>query len=313
MSLYPDDTPYSVYRHLKPCGEVFYIGIASTNKRPYETKNRNKFWKNMVKKYPDYEVQILTTNLSKDEACELEILLIDWYGRRDKKEGVLVNLTDGGESTYGRIMEDWQKELLSKRCKEIYLGENNPNYGNRWSEEQRKNMSGLQKRRYASGEAVVNLEGVYKGIKNRNDNWAKNPKLKLEMAVKVSKSLSKYDYLKIDIITGEILEEFPAFMKLKEFYPDVGKTVVNSVCNGHKVSYLGFLWRYRCKETGEVIIPELKSNKGFNKYYQVGDKKYLKMTYISKEKGLSHSTISNRFKSDNFPEYKIKPIENPYL
>lgn len=313
MGLYPNDRPYSVYRHLKSCGEVFYIGIASNKKRPYEKLGRSKFWKRMVKKYPDYEVQLLTTNLSKNEACNLEKLLISWYGRRDRKEGTLVNLTDGGESTYGRVMEKWQKALLSKRCKEEYIGENNPNFGNKWSEEQKIYMSNLQKERYASGEAVVDLDGIYRGIEARNKNWEANPHLKDEMALKVSQIKSKYDYLKIDIITGEILEVFDTFMNLKKAYPDVGKTVVNSVCNGHKVSYKGFLWRYRCKESGEVIVPKLKSNKGFDKYYLVEGKRYLKMTQIARDKGLYDSTIRNRIKSNNFPEYQIKPINNPYL
>jgi len=34
-----------VYRHLKPCGEVFYIGIGNDKDRAYSKRGRNKFWK----------------------------------------------------------------------------------------------------------------------------------------------------------------------------------------------------------------------------------------------------------------------------
>lgn len=104
------NTVFCVYRHLKPCGEVFYIGIADNFKRPYNKISRNKHWKNKIIKYPNYEVQILTTGLTKEEACELEISLIAWYGRYDLGLGKLVNKTNGGESTHGRIMEQWQRD-----------------------------------------------------------------------------------------------------------------------------------------------------------------------------------------------------------
>lgn len=45
-----------VYRHLKPCGEVFYIGIGSV-RRAYDIHSRNKHWNHTVNKY-GYEVQM---------------------------------------------------------------------------------------------------------------------------------------------------------------------------------------------------------------------------------------------------------------
>lgn len=98
-----------IYRHLKPCGEVFYIGIGNSLKRAYNKSSRSNFWKKVVKKY-GYEVQILTTGLTREEACEIEILLISYYGRIDLGLGTLVNLTDGGDKgTVGRVMSEEQK------------------------------------------------------------------------------------------------------------------------------------------------------------------------------------------------------------
>ena len=101
-------------------------------------------------------------------------------------------------------------------------------------------------------------EQIQKGHINKFKSWENNPELKLLMAKRVSNKKSKYDILKIDRNTLEILEEFDTFMNLKEKYPNVGKTVIFSVCNGHKKSYLGFLWRYRDKTTKEIIEPKYK-------------------------------------------------------
>lgn len=89
-----------IYRHIKPNGETFYIGIGKNEKRLYSKHNRNKFWHNVVDKY-GYEYQILKNNLNWQDACELEIILISYYGRRDLGLGKLVNLTNGGEGVLG--------------------------------------------------------------------------------------------------------------------------------------------------------------------------------------------------------------------
>jgi hypothetical protein len=91
-----------IYYHLKPCGEVFYIGIGN-DKRPNSKQNRNKYWHNIIEKY-GYEVQVLKNDLSWEDAIELEILLISWFGRKDLKLGTLVNMTDGGEGNKNIVM-----------------------------------------------------------------------------------------------------------------------------------------------------------------------------------------------------------------
>ena len=87
-----------VYRHIKPDGTTFYIGIGVTKKRAYSKHGRNRYWKNTVNKY-GYEVQILTQNISYEDAKEYEKILISYYGRKDLSLGNLVNLTDGGEGS----------------------------------------------------------------------------------------------------------------------------------------------------------------------------------------------------------------------
>lgn len=131
-----EDNNWYVYRHLKPCGEVFYIGIGNVKnfKRAFEKgKRRSIHWRNKVKKYPNYEVQILTKGLTKEEAAYTETVLISWYGRLDLKEGTLVNMTDGGDGTVRYRHTKEQCTAISQRMKgkerPDIKGEKNPNFG----------------------------------------------------------------------------------------------------------------------------------------------------------------------------------------
>lgn len=110
---------YSVYLHKrKTDNSVFYIGIGN-NKRPYVKSNRSKFWKNEVNKH-DYNVEILSNNLTWENAQEAEIYLINLYGRRDNNTGCLVNLTDGGDGSPGTIVSNETKCKISKKLKNFY-------------------------------------------------------------------------------------------------------------------------------------------------------------------------------------------------
>lgn len=142
---------HCLYRHLKPNGEVFYIGIGKDLKRPYAECGRNKYWHKIVDKY-GYEVQILKYNITREDACELEVLLISWYGRAHLGTGILCNMTDGGDGTKNKSPEtrqkisDGQKGELNHMFGKI--GSLNPNFGNKWSDEQRRTASELVKTRY---------------------------------------------------------------------------------------------------------------------------------------------------------------------
>ena len=126
------NTNILIYRHLKPCGEVFYIGIGK-GKRPYIKSNRSKFWKNVVKKY-GYKIEIVYSTTSWEDACELESFLIQLYGRKDLNKGTLVNLTDGGEGCNGMKHSNQTKKNHSDRMK----GENHPMYGIKVNEQRKE-------------------------------------------------------------------------------------------------------------------------------------------------------------------------------
>jgi hypothetical protein len=101
-----------LYRHIRIDNNVpFYVGIGSDEKfvRAYNKHRRSQKWFNIVAK-TDYRVHIVLMDISLDEAKEKEIEFIKLYGRSDKGEGTLCNLTDGGEGNPGRIVSDeWRK------------------------------------------------------------------------------------------------------------------------------------------------------------------------------------------------------------
>jgi len=102
-----------VYLHRKLTdNSVFYVGMGS-HYRPFETKKRSLFWKKVDKKYGTF-VDVVKRNMSRDDAYELEKTLIEHYGRRDKNEGMLVNMTDGGDGGLGAIQTEAH---ISKRLK----------------------------------------------------------------------------------------------------------------------------------------------------------------------------------------------------
>lgn len=102
-----------VYRHRRLDDDsVFYVGIGN-KVRPYTKSKRNSYWKNIVKKH-GYYVEVLYENLKIEDAVELEIFLIDLYGRKDNNTGILCNLTDGGEGTVN-VTESVRKKISESR------------------------------------------------------------------------------------------------------------------------------------------------------------------------------------------------------
>lgn len=92
---------YYVYIHRrKDNNEVFYVGISKQIKylRVNTKHGRNPIWNNIVKKYGFYG-EVLHNNLSKENACLIEMSLIKSYGRLNIKTGILANLTAGGDGS----------------------------------------------------------------------------------------------------------------------------------------------------------------------------------------------------------------------
>lgn len=103
-----------LYFHIRnDTQEIFYVGIGvgKSYKRAFDKSNRNKFWQNITNKI-DYTVRIVYDRLSWDKARQREIKLIKLLGRRDLKTGSLVNLTEGGDGSYKRIVTSETRDKI---------------------------------------------------------------------------------------------------------------------------------------------------------------------------------------------------------
>lgn len=114
-----------VYKHIRlDTNEVFYVGIGTQDKykRAFSKRSRNVFWKNITSK-TEYLVEIISDNITWEEACIKEKQLILELGRRDLKLGTLVNMTDGGDGTinvkHSRQWYEKQKENNLKKGKPL--------------------------------------------------------------------------------------------------------------------------------------------------------------------------------------------------
>ena len=131
-----------VYTHTRlDTNEVFYVGISTQDnyRRASRTAQRSDFWKNVIKK-TGWRVDIVFDNLTWEEACDKEKELISLYGRKDLGVGTLVNHTNGGDGSYGRVYSNETRIKMGlnrkgKRCTEEH------------KEKTRKSMLGKNKKK----------------------------------------------------------------------------------------------------------------------------------------------------------------------
>lgn len=113
---------YIVYRHTSPNGKI-YIGITCGSMTSRAGKNGRRYSGNehfyrAIQKYgwDNFQHDILYSNLTKEEACELETSLIAEYKANQYDFGY--NICDGGEGRSGDHQSDDTKKLISVAAKE---------------------------------------------------------------------------------------------------------------------------------------------------------------------------------------------------
>ena len=171
-----DERKYYVYEwYIVNTNEVFYVGKGKGN-RYRQTKGRNYFFQCMYNTR-NCDVRKIYENLSEEEAFQKEIETIKYY--KECTDYRLTNQTDGGDGTSGWIApqefkdkqsliqkqqwqdKDFRQKMLDIRNREdspykskefrdkiskLVQGENNPNYNNSWTTEQRQKLREKQQR-----------------------------------------------------------------------------------------------------------------------------------------------------------------------
>lgn len=169
-------TDYYVYEWYNfETKEVFYVGKG--RKHRFKCVSAKKRSKEFINYYNSHkcDVRKIKTNLTEKEAYELEIKIIQYY--LENTSYPLTNKTKGGDGgkgelitnefrtkmskivrgennpNYGHYWTEEQREKLREKMIDRYNGENNPNYGNRWNTQQRERMSIQRKNnpKYSNG------------------------------------------------------------------------------------------------------------------------------------------------------------------
>lgn len=125
-----EEAKWYIYRHRRlDTNEIFYIGLGSSKyyARAVTKYSRNILWTNIISK-TEYSIEILVEKLTKEDAKELEMFLIELYGRRDLGTGCLANFTNGGDGISG-LSEEGRQRKIDKMS-----GENNHNFGKKGEE-----------------------------------------------------------------------------------------------------------------------------------------------------------------------------------
>lgn len=153
---------YSVYQHINKVNGKRYIGITKQVPENRWGANGNNYkstpyFYNSIKKYgwESFEHIIIKDNLTKEDACALEIELIKKYKTQDKKYGY--NILSGGTAPN---LTDEVKKKISKA-----LLNNKNGLGHPCSEEKRNKISNAQKNRQFTREHKQKLS---KAAKNRH-------------------------------------------------------------------------------------------------------------------------------------------------
>lgn len=250
-----------VYKHTSPSGKI-YIGISSgdPNKRWQNGRGyaKNHHFSSAIKKYgwDNFKHEIVIKNLTREEACEAEQILIDFYCCDLPKYGY--NRTSGGEASY--TVSDETKELHRKAQKEHLA--NHPEHVEKLREAARKMRKECWESESYREYIIPKLKEAHKEVYNRKPElrkrmgeiakarWQipeyrerfiyalKNRVYSEETREKKSKSSSCRP-----VICVEKNETHLGVVRASRAY-GVPSSCISACCNGKQEMSGGFHWRY---------------------------------------------------------------------
>lgn len=257
---------FYLYRHIRlDTGVPFYIGIGKKNekiiqgwkteyRRAYTSSKRSFMWKNVVSKH-GYKVEIVYEANTEFEIKEKEKEFIKLYGRLDKKNGTLVNYTNGADGRLEATKESLKRniEILKNRT-----GVNHPGSKKTFQYD----LNGNFIKEYACiSNAMVEFKvsstsGFIQCCKKKNHTYKnyfwfyeyqgeKIPPLPKDFYKQICKKSStlKKKVAKIDLTNNQILEIFDSTMEVERKY-GYHNTSISAVCKNKLKTAYGYKWKY---------------------------------------------------------------------
>lgn len=206
------------------------------------SKDCNRYLYNSFKKYGEddfiFEVLEEVHNPTDDELTDLELSWMIKLNSTDKSFGYNLRMDS---STKCFVHEDTRK-LIS----ELNTGENNPNYGNKWTDEQKQKASETAKRLREEG-VYSSEETLRKWSEWATEFWKNNPEKKITMAKKVSEKKTIYSFLQYTK-DNVLVREWDSMLEIIESNPTYHDKAIYGCCSGTKKSYKGFIWKKELKD-----------------------------------------------------------------
>ena len=176
--------------------------------------------------------------LSEAALADLEIHYMDFYDTCNTAHGYNLRRDSSTLTT----VHETTRELLRIRN----TGEGNPNFGNRWTPEMKVSMSQYAKQRHADG--VYGVEWKIKVAKASSKMWEDEDK-KFKMARKVAAKKSLLRFYEYDKVTNVLIKVWESMDDILMAKPTHHRIAIYNVCNGHKKSYRGSVWKSETKTT----------------------------------------------------------------
>lgn len=216
-----ENNRYYVYAHSLSketnINSVFYIGKGNGN-RSKSIKSRNQYWVNKVFKNNGFYIHYIKNNLYENEAFEIEKLYISILGKY-QDNGLLVNMTDGGEGICGHKHSLETRQKISKS-----------HLGKKVSEERKEKykimFSGKLNPRYNANVLISTRQKISKANKGKLE-YEKHPKW-------------KGNVLQLDI-NNNLINKFKTSSEVEKIL-GYSQSGIRNVINGNRKTAYGFKW-----------------------------------------------------------------------